>query len=97
MSDSLITHTQKLKGLQIQQAELNFLQGISVLLMNNAKDYSGKDRPQSLFTTSLPKDLTSFDMIQYVCSTYEREGCSCALYEVDNGDIETEALSHIQI
>jgi hypothetical protein len=68
-----------------------------VLLTNNAKDYSEWTDYIAYFKTSLSKDLTSFDKIQDVCSTYVKEDCSCALYEVDNGDNETEALSHIQI
>jgi hypothetical protein len=65
--------------------------------MNHAKDYSGSKDHIAYFKTSLSKDLTYFDKIQDACSTYVREDCSCALYEVDNGDNETEALSHIQI
>jgi len=50
------THT-KLKGLQIQQADLNFLQGISVLLMNNAKDYSGRTDHRAYLQHHYPKTL----------------------------------------
>lgn len=51
------THTQKLKGRQIQQADLNFLQGISVLLMNNAKDYSGRTDHRASVQHHYPKTL----------------------------------------